>query len=152
MNYVKAQENIFKALIRGDRVYRFDLDEKSTFVTPDGFKGWVFPNDVLMINVEKIQEFKPLEIVSIIKPENKLDMTLEFRLASSHSKELLRKFTSDTKTVFVKEAFLAMFQNPSFYQELDKPIGHIVVTEEVRGVTKPVGVVLPVRINAPDFD
>lgn len=152
MNYAKAQENIFKALIKGLRVCKFDVDENNTFITPDGFKGWIFPNEVLMLNVEKIQQFKGLEIASIIKPENKLEITLDFRLAHVHSKDLLRKLEHGKKTVFVREAFLTMFQNPSFYQELDKPVGHVVVTEEVRGVTKPVGVVLPVRINKPDFD
>ena len=80
MNYIKAQESIFRALVKGERVYRFDVDADRTFITPDGFRGFIFPNDILWV-------------------------------------------------------------------KFDDPISHVVVTENVRGNIKPVGVVLPVRIN-----
>ena len=147
MNYIKAQQDIFKTLVNGGRVCRFDVDEQHTFITHDGLRGWIFPNDILMVNTEKIQTIKPLEITSIIKPENKLEITLDFKLPASFSKDLLRKFKGDAKNVYVREAFLKYFQNACYYQELDKPIAHVVVTETVRGVERPVGIVLPVRIN-----
>lgn len=151
MNYIKAQENIFKALIKEEhRVCRFDFDEEHTFITPDGTHGWIFPNDILWINIEKIQQFKGVEIASIIKPENKLELTCDFTVRTPYPKELLRKLRNDKKTVWVKDAFLALFQDPEFYQELDESISHVVVTERVRGKVKPVGVVLPVRINKSD--
>lgn len=146
MNYEKAQQEVFKALISGQRVCKFDIDAGHTFITPDGFRGWSFPNDVLMVNVEKITQFKGLEIDSLVKPENELKITLDFKLSSVRSKELLRKFESKTKYVYVKESFLKYFQNARYYQAFDNPIGHIVVTELVKGTECPVGVVLPVRI------
>lgn len=149
MNYIKAQEHIFKALIRGERVCRFDVDEENTFITPDGFRGWFFPNSVLMLDTEKIAVIKPVETVSLIKPANKINMTLDFKLMSSHAKakDLLRKFDGKQKPVWVKESFLGFFNNPSFYQNAEEPLSHIVVTEKVRGAVKPVGIVLPTRIN-----
>lgn len=147
MNYIKAQQEVFKSLIRGDRVVRFDLDENYTFITNDGFKGWFFPNDVLMVNVEKISPLKPLEVASLISPENELELTLDLKLSSKYSTELLRKLHGVGKDVFVREKFLQYFQNAKYYQHLDKPLGHIVVTETVRGNERPVGIILPVRIN-----
>lgn len=150
MHYIKAQQDIFKTLVNGNRVCRFDVDEQHTFITNDGFKGWIFPNEILMVNVEKIPTFKPLEITSIIRPENKLEITLDFKLPTASSKDLLRKLKSCTKHVFLRESFLKYFQNACYYQELDKPLGHVVVTEIVRGVDHPVGIILPVRTNYED--
>lgn len=147
MNYTKAPQEVFKALMRGDRVCRFDLDENYTFITHDGFKGWFFPNDVLMVNVEKITPFKALEVISLIVPENELELTLDLKLSSKYSKELLRKLHGAGKDVFVRESFLQYFQNAKYYQAIDKPIGHIVVTEIVRGIERPVGIILPIRMN-----
>lgn len=146
MNYIKAQENIFKALIRGMRVAKFDVDDSHVLITPDSFQGWIFPNDILMINLEKIPQFNPLEIASIITPANKLQCTLDFRLASSRSKYLLRKLSNGKKIVWVKDKYLQIFQNLEFYQYLDMPYKYIVVTEKVREKETPVGVVLPMRI------
>lgn len=146
MNYIKAQETIFKALIRGERVCRFDVDDSHVLITPDGFKGWIFPNDILAINVEKIMQMKPLEITSVIIPANKLKTTLDFRLVSQTSKDLLRKLDKGKKAIWVRDKFLQLFQNPEYYQNACNPISHIVVTEKVRGKETPVGVVLPVRI------
>lgn len=146
MNYIKAQQDVFKALINGLRVCCFDLDNEHTCITPDGFKAWIFPNDVLMVNVEKIQRFNPLEITPIIKPENKLELTLDLRMSGLRSKELLHKLKGGGKDVFVRETFLKYFQNANYYQALDKPVSHIVVTETVKGNERPVGIVLPMRI------
>lgn len=146
MNYIKAQETIFKSLIRGMQVARFDVDDSHVFITPDGFQGWIFPNDILMVNLEKIPQFSPIDIASLITPANKLQSIPDFRLMSSRSKDLYRKLSNGKKIVWVKDKFLQMFHNPEFYQYLDMPNKHIVVTEKVRGKETPVGIVLPMRI------
>lgn len=119
MNYIKAQETIFKALIRGERVCRFDVDDSHVLITPDGFQGWIFPNDILAVNVEKIPQFNPLEIASVITPANKLQSTLDFRLMHERSKKLFRKLSNGKKIVWVNDKYLQIFQNPEFYQYLD---------------------------------
>lgn len=146
MNYNKAQERVFKALVKGDRVCRFDVDDKRTFITPDVCHGWVFPNAAIVLDVEKIPAFTPLKLNELIQPENELKQTLDFRLVNERSKALLRKFESGDKCVWVYNSYLDLFQNPKFWQQKDKPLGHIVVTENVRKKDEPVGVVCPVRI------
>ena len=147
MDIIKAQKDVFAALVSGQCVHRFAVDDTHTFVTPDGYHGWVFPNALIAFNLEKIPEFKPLQIKGLIKKENALRLTYEFRYASFRDKRLLRKL-SNTYDVYVQEKFLRYFQNPSFYQEKGKKEGQIIVTETFKrdAGPEPVGIVLPVRI------
>lgn len=146
MNYNKAQERVFKALVNGNRVIRFDIDEQNTCISPDGFQGWVFQNRAIVLDVEKIPVANHLNLKGLVLPENELKQTLDFKLVNERSKTMLRKFEGQDKTVWVNSSYLDLFQNPKFWQEKDKPLGHIVVTEKIRKEDVPVGVVLPVRI------
>ena len=105
------------------------------------------PECIDRVQSRKIPEFKPLQIKGLIKKENALRLTCEFRYASFRDKKLLRKL-SNTYDVYVQEKFLRYFQNPSFYQEKGKKEGQIIVTETFKrdAGPEPVGIVLPVRV------
>ena len=147
MNIIKAQKDVFAALVSGQRVLRFAVDDTHTFVTPDGFKGWVFPNESIAFNLEKIVNMMALKTKELITEENRLKVTCEFRYPDFRNKMLLRKL-SNGYDVYVQEKFLSHFQNPSFYQEKGHKEGYIVVAETYakQSEPEPVGIVLTMRI------
>lgn len=149
MDIIKAQKDVFAALVSGQRVCRFAVDDTHTFVTPDGFRGWVFPNELIAFNLEKVHVMnKTLPTREFITKENELKITCELRYASLGDNRLLRKL-SNTYDVYVQERFLKHFQNPKFYQNKDNKMGHIVVAETFAKSAdpEPVGIVLPVRVE-----
>lgn len=151
MNYTKAQKEIFDALCKGARLGRFALDEDHTFITPNGYMGYVFPNAIINFNLEKIPEIAALPIREIISEENELRMTLDLRL-DQHRGSMFRRLRGKDKNVLVNVKFLSCFQNPSFYQAAS-PHSIITVTEKIRlgghGSQSffdcVVGIILPVR-------
>ena len=148
MNYDKAQKEVFNALLRGDRVCGYKFDDDHFFVTADGYKGYIFPNNLIQFNTEKVNIINPFANMSEPIPENELKLTLEFR-AEDHTKgKMYRRLKADGKNVYVNDKFLQCFQNARFYQKQDEPHGLITVTERLnpRGKDLPVGVVLPIKI------
>lgn len=146
MNYTKAQKICFDALCNGRNIRRFDLDEKRVFVTPDGYRGFIFPKVGCNFNLEKIADFKGFPIEETIKPENELTLTLDVRL-SDNRREMYCRLKGNGKSTFVNKKFLECFQNPKFFQPENKN-AMIVVTESK--TNEPVGIILPVRANWDD--
>lgn len=153
MNYSKAQKEIFNALLRGDRVGGFQCDDDNFFVTVGGCFGYIFPVRTIQFNTQKIAIMKPIDINSLVNPENELKLTLEFRAESSFSRRMYRILKADGKRVYVNDKFLSCFQNPRFFQERANNIGPIIVSENANPKREniPVGIVLPVRINDPEW-
>ena len=58
MNYTKAQKEVFDALCSGKRAWRFDIDGDNIFVSPDGFRAYIFPKNIICFGLEKIAELK----------------------------------------------------------------------------------------------
>lgn len=63
MNYKKAQKIVFERICNGGRVCRFMLDDNNLFVTPDGYRGFIFPIASVCFNTEKIAEMGKLPIL-----------------------------------------------------------------------------------------
>lgn len=149
MNYNKAQRIVFDSMCKNNRAARFMLDESNVFVTPDGYRGFIFPAASVCFNIEKIKEVEKLPIVETIKPENEMKMTDDLRLIDKRAGGMARRLKGNGKNVFVNVKFLECFQNPKFYQA-EHWSGIIVVTESMsRTQTNiPVGIVLPVRVSA----
>lgn len=147
MNYIKAQKEIFNRLSGGERVCYFPVGNEKIFVTPDGFKGWIFPIDVVAFNCNKLQEMKVIEIDNAIKPENKLEMTNDLKRARIGKNDMFCvRLKAPGKNVFVNMKYLEAFQNPAFYQEREEKLKRIVVTERNhKNEETPVAIVLPVR-------
>lgn len=150
MNVIKAEREVFSKMVRGDRVCYFPIDEKHIFVTPDGFMGYIFPVSTVSFNVSKCMKIEPLKYEELIKPENELTMTYDFRQGGFGDKRMYRRFKGPGKSVFVNNAFLVNFQNPRFWQDKDKPLSFITVTEKGASPHQdiPVGIVLPLNVHA----
>lgn len=144
MNFTKAQNIVFKAIFNSNEPHKFQLDENHLFVTPDAMHGFVFPVEIINFNSEKIPEMKPLLIKEIIKPENKLTITDDLKLARG-GREMCRRFKINGRSVFVRTKLLECFQNANFYQDRENGKTPVIVTESLSALKEdfPVGIVLP---------
>lgn len=150
MNYTKAQKEVFDALCSGKRACRFDIDGDNIFVSPDGFRAYIFPKNIICFGLEKIAELKKqVPVKELIQDQYQLTLTPDLRIIDAH--RTARRLKGDGKNVLVNVKFLSCFQNPRFYQAKN-PVSGIVVTEPVyrgRGEIEeiPVGYLLPIRAN-----
>lgn len=149
MNFAKAQKEIVNELLRGRRVSGFNIDEKTVLVSPDGYKAYIFPVASVIFSLDKVKKITPIPVAEIVKDENELRLTPDFRLLDSFRNKMVRRLKGNGKNVFVNMKFLECFQNPQFFQEENK-ISTIVVTEKSNGKNIPVGIVLPVRCTWDD--
>jgi hypothetical protein len=149
MNFTKAQKEIVNELLHGRRVGGFNIDEKTVLVSPDGYKAYIFPVASVIFSLDKIKNITPIPVAEIVKDENELRLTPDFRLLDSFRNKMVRRLKGNGKNVFVNMQFLECFQNPQFFQEENK-LGTIVVTEKSNGKNIPVGIVLPVRCTWDD--
>lgn len=149
MNFTKAQKEIVNELLHGRRVGGFNIDEKTVLVSPDGYKAYIFPVASVIFSLDKIKNITPIPVAEIVKDENELRLTPDFRLLDSLRNKMVRRLKGNGKNVFVNMKFLECFQNPQFFQEENK-LSTIVVTEKSNGKNIPVGIVLPVRCTWDD--
>lgn len=147
MNIIRAEREVFNAMVKGDRVCSFPVDENRIFVTHDGYMGYIFPVSSISFNLGRCMDMVPLKYAELVKPENELFLTDYFRAGGFGDKRMYRRLKAKGKNVFVNNAFLANFQNPRFWQDKNSTDSLITVTE--KGATPrqdiPVGVILPVR-------
>lgn len=148
MNYIKAQKIVFDRICKDSGGGRFMLDDSNVFVTPDGYRGYVFPVAGICFNIEKIREIGVLPIVETIKEENELKMTDDLRL-DRYKGGMARRLKGNGKNVFVNVKYLDVFHNPRFYQDASGR-GMIVVTEDMSATKKniPVGIIMPMTISS----
>ena len=104
MNVIKAEKEVFSKMVSGDRVCYFQIDEKHIFVTPDGYMGYIFPVSAISFNVRKCMTMEPLKFEELIKPENELTMTYDFRQGEFGDKRMYRRLKGPGKSVFVNNA------------------------------------------------
>lgn len=149
MNFTKAQKEIVNELLHGRCVAGFNIDEKTVLISPDGYKAYIFPVASVIFSLDKVKKITPIPVAEIVKDENELRLTPDFRLLDSFRKTMVRRLKGNGKNVFVNMKFLECFQNPQFFQGENK-ISTIVVTEKSNGKNIPVGIVLPVRCTWDD--
>jgi hypothetical protein len=148
MFYNKAQKEVFNAMLSEKRTFKFPIENSKFFITVNGHVGYVFPQDILQINIEKVRDMPALNLDGIIATENKLEATKDFVLISERTKTMIRRYKKGRQSVFVNPKLLEYFQNPTLYQK-DAPLGIIVVTERNSRSDDDsiVGVVLPIKDN-----
>lgn len=146
MFYNKAQKEIFNAMLSEVRVGKCPVENSKFLVSTKGYVGWVFPKDILQINVEKLRDIPAINFDGFISTENKLEETKDFILADERKKLMVRRYRKGKTSVFINPKLLEYFQNPTLYQKY-APHGIIVVTERIsRSCAESiVGVVMPIR-------
>ena len=157
MNFAKAQKEVVNELLKGSRsMGRFSIDERNIFVSPDGYRGYIFPTSTIAFNLEKIKEIPVFPIAEIVKEDNELKLTPDLRIIDHYRVGMVRRLKGKGKNVYVNVKYLDFFQNPHFYQD-ESSIGLIVVTETAfassRSATRieePVGIIMPVRASWDD--
>lgn len=147
MNIIKAQKEIFNAMLSGENCHKYELDEKSVFITPNGYLGYVIPYSQIQINLEKIPDMKDLCVQSVVKEENLCKLTKE-AVILDHPRGYARKLIKGNECIYFKEKHMSCFQNPKFYNA--HPHQMIVITEDISATRKNeiVGVILPMRIDS----
>lgn len=146
MNTIKAQKEIFNAMLKHNRVAKFEVDERSVFITPDGFHGFVFPLSNIQVNLEKLKYMNKIDLHAMVQEDNLCKLSMECVLDERHGrKEYLRKLKNDKFNVYIKEKFLSCFQNPKFYATSSS--SSVVVVEDIsKSLHEIVGLICPVRI------
>lgn len=144
MNFAKAQKQVVDSLLKGKRCGKFNIDDKHIFVTPDGYRGYVFPVSTIVFGLEKLIEMKPFPISEIIQDKNELKLTPDLRIMNEYRREVCRRLKGKDKNVYVNIKFLEGYQNPKFYQG-DDPLGIVVVAEGAKDTLIPVGIILPIK-------
>ena len=149
MNFAKAQKEIVSALLSGKRMARFNIDETHILVSPDGYRAFIFPVSTIVFNLDKIPEITAVPVSEIIKDENELKLTPDFRLLDSRRNLICRRLKGNGKNTYVNVKYLECFQNPRFFQG-ESNLSTIVVTEGAKDVNIPVGIILPIRCTWDD--
>lgn len=148
MNTTKAQKEIFNAMLKNDRVSKFEFDERSIFITPDGCHGFVIPYADIQVNLNRIRDLKKINLNAMVQEDNLCKLSREILLDNRGGrKEYLRKLKNDKFVVYVSERFLSCFQNPKFYAT--SSTSNVVVTEDISATRQNeiVGLICPVRVN-----
>lgn len=140
MKIDKAYKLIFNEIIKPkDYQRRFDIDEDNIFITPNSFYGFVFAKKDLPFNLEMIKQAnKNLDLLSVVKPENRFKRTNNFVLLDKHG--TINVLKNDNRKIYVNQKYLQYFEDyAEFYQEKDL---NIVVAVENGQV---VGAIMPIR-------
>jgi hypothetical protein len=146
MFYQKAQKEIFNAMLNEKTtVAKIPMGDDKVIITTNGYVGWVFPLNLLKVNIEKMRGLPALDLDGFITTENKLEATKDFVLADEQRKLMVRRYRKGRTSVFINPKLLEHFEEPTLYQK-SAPLGIIVVTEKIsRSSEGVVGVVLPMR-------
>ena len=98
MNFAKAQKEVVTELLKGSRsMGRFNIDENHILVTPDGYKGYIFPVSTIVFDIGRIKEIQAFPVAEIVKPENELELTPDLRLINSIRTGMARRLKGDGK-------------------------------------------------------
>ena len=121
MNYKIANKEVCKALINGELVRGYNIDENTIFVTPDGFYGFVIPKTEIVFDATRIKQTKKMfDFSGYIKPENEIKPTNNYIKAE---KDFCRRFDGKDWQLYVKEKFLQKLDKSecySFFQNYEE--------------------------------
>ena len=121
MNYRIANKEVCKALIDGEIIRGYDIDEKTVFVTTDGFCGFIIPKKEIVYDIARMKRTKELfNFSDYIKPENEIEPTMHYFKAG---KDFCRRFDGKNWHVFVKDKFLQKLDKAEcycFFQNYDE--------------------------------
>lgn len=146
MDILKIQQELLKSLVKDQKGSYYYDGEGRVFVTTSGKVGYFISETDLQLRLINAQSMMALDLEGIVKPENLLVGTDEYRIGGTVRKyrnnDILREDT------YVATGLLKPFDNPKLYQA-DDPTGPIAVTEDLYGVGEQclVGVVMPHKVK-----
>lgn len=151
MKYAQAQKEVLAQLIKAPSVViNCITGDARVALCPDSGHGYIFPEDVNWIDLERIEKTVNLRALRlpIMSAENKLEPTEHLRekdgiLAREFKKQW---HAGGFESVYIQEKYLKNFDFPTLYQDINSPKSIIAITETVpiEGEVL-VGFVLPVK-------
>lgn len=153
MNINKAQKELFNAMLNGHHIHKFEFDEKSVFITPSGYHGFVIPYSQIQINLDKIPTMREIQMHPIVTEENLCKLSMECLLDNRRGRRTyLRKLKNEKFVAYFDERLMQCFQNPKFYST--GPKSSIVVTEDISATRKNeiVGLILPTYVRDDELE
>ena len=105
MNIIKAQKEIFNAMLSGEHCCKYELDEKSVFITPGGYYGYVIPYSQIQINLAKIPDMKGLDLQSVVREENLCELTKE-AVILENPRKYARKLKRGNERIYFNEKYI----------------------------------------------
>lgn len=149
MNYTKAQKDVLAQLTKNPKaVINYVTPENKVILIVNGALGFVFPNDLNWIDVDRIEAICNLQSLKLplMDTKNKLEPTENL---IDNGSVLAREFKkgrhdSEAKSIYIQEKYLKNFDFPTFYQDISRPKSLIAITEhsELEGEIL-VGFVMP---------
>ena len=105
MKELQAQNEVFKAMLSGERVRKFTIDENKMFITPNGTYGFIFNVNSLQINEQRISEMHKIDMLSVVSDENECKLTNEM-LLSNWGRRVLRKLKRGKEPIYINNSLL----------------------------------------------
>lgn len=148
MNYKRAQKEVLTALLNADPVTETVAPGGTVLLTLGGVMGYVFPSDVNRIDLEKVDThlaWSALHLDEALLNANLVEFTDDLLDKRGTILRKLRRIV-DGEPVYVQEAMLKNFDNPTAYQ-LHR-LSPVVLTEDddIEG-EHIVGFVMPYKVN-----
>lgn len=148
MNYKRAQKEVLSALLNADPVTESVVPGGGVLLTIGGVMGYVFPDDVNRIDLEKVDThlaWSALHFSDALYVENKVEFTDDLLDKRGTILRKLRRVV-DGEAIYVQESMLKNFDNPTVYQ-LNR-LSPVVLTEDddLEG-EHIVGFVMPYKVN-----
>ena len=151
MNYAKAQKDVLTQLIKNSKaVINCLTPENKVILIVNGVLGFVFPEDLNWIDVDRIEAVCNLQNLHLplMDARNKLEPTENLIDNGSVLAREFKKIWHDggAKSIYIQEQYLKNFDSPTFYQNLNNQKGLIAITEfsELEGEIL-VGFVMPYK-------
>ena len=157
MNILKIQQDALKALIKEPKIINtYPLEDEQgnpcTFLTINKAAGYIIPDHLLLVDLTGAQTMTNLELSGLVRPENLLTGTDDYRLAGTARR--YTKTESYLGDTYIKTELLKYFDLPQLYQDPLRPLGMIAVTETDPDDGRPVlaGLVMPCKVDTDDKD
>ena len=150
MNILKVQQDVLKALCKGDRVLYYHTDTGDVFLATKGSHGWIVPAELLQLKLIGAQQITDLGIEELFRERNKLNGTDEYRKGGVARR--YKPTRSPESSVYVSTDLLKYFDAPTLYQGEDEKGPIAVVEQPFDGEPLVVGMVLPVVVKDDDWE
>ena len=136
MKKIKAQQEICKALIKGDVVYRHAISEEEIGVVVSGVKGYVFKLEECVFDVGRLWEGENKTVFTFTEEDLPLDRT---PLLLMYGDLLVRRYKAKDFSLYISEKHAKEFEDEYFFDS--KEGDRVLVTDASRKI---IGVVAPI--------